>query len=176
MKIKPIHLVIKKKNNDTYDAEIKEDVLSINCRSCSKVPDIRSPGCMRCMVHHISRFGNAERIRLRTSRDLELFGPAAETLCEIAAFQWSATLSVNNGRKSCTGCNNSRSRIMDILWSEFPEPNFDSARGRLMSFRPEDSRCNLCIQKTYRALDQVEHGINNLKKKISLETARVGDI
>jgi len=175
MKIKQI-FVIKKKNNDTADAEIAEDVLSINCRNCSKVPDVRSPGCMRCIIFHISRNGNAERIRLRTSRDLELFGPATEILCEMAVFYGSVNTNKSNSGRSCSDCSNSHSKIMEILWSEFPNPNFDSARGRLMSFRPEDSRCNLCIQKTYRALDQAEHGMNNLKKKITLETARTGGV
>jgi len=175
MKLKPIHIAIRKKNNDITGAEIAEDVLSINCRSCTKVPDIRSSVCIRCMIHNISKYGNAERIRLRTSKDLELFGPAAEVLCDMAVFYGSAYPSASGG-KHCSDCRNSNSKIMEALWSEFPDPKFDSARGRLMSFRPEDSRCNLCIQKTYRSLDQAEHGINNLKKKISMETARTGGI
>jgi len=165
----------KQKNADTTFAELTEDVLSINCRICSKVPDIKSPGCLRCMIHHASQQGSAGRIRLRTSKDLELFGPAADAICEVAVFYRSAVPAASGG-KSCSNCNNSLPKIMEIVWSGFPDPNFDSARGRLMSFRPTESRCNLCIQKTYRALDQTEHGINNLKKKISIETARTGGV
>jgi len=175
MEIKTILLAMNRKNIDTVSAELTEDVLSINCRICSKVPDIGSSGCMRCMIHHISQQGSAGRIRLRTSKDLELFGPAADALCELAVFYGSAANN-NNGSKSCSDCNNSCHKIMEALWSGFPEINFDSARGRLMSFHPADSRCNLCIQKTYRALDQTEHSMKALKKKISIETARMGGI
>jgi hypothetical protein len=65
---------------------------------------------------------------------------------------------------------------MEVVWSGFPDPNFDSARGRLAAFHPTDGRCNSCIQKTYRALDQAEHGIKNMKKRISIEEARTGGI
>jgi len=174
MEIKSILFATKRKNADTSVAELTEDVLSINCRRCNKVPDVRSPGCLRCMIHHVSQHGSAGRIRLRTSKDLELFGPAADAICELAVFYRSAAPGMSNGSKSCSNCSNSYPRIMEVVWSGFPDPNFDSARGRLMSFRPADNRCNHCIQKTYRALEQTEHGINNLKKKMSIETARTG--
>jgi hypothetical protein len=176
MEIKTILSAMNKKNTDEADSEITEDVLSINCRKCSKVPDIRSPGCMKCMIGHISQHGSAGRIRLRTSKDLELFGPAAEALCELAVFYRSATFSSNGNDRSCSDCANSCSNIMETAWTGFPDPNFDSARGRLMSFRPSEGKCNTCIQRTYRALDQAEHGINNLKKKISIESARTGGV
>ncbi|MCL1978591.1 MAG: hypothetical protein FWG60_00300 [Methanomassiliicoccaceae archaeon] len=177
MMIDSILSVMNRKGDIPTDAELSEDVLSINCRKCSKVPDFRSPNCLRCMIHHISLRGNAERIRLRTSKDIELFGPAAEALCELAVFYGSAApIHKNKDGRSCSECANSCSKLMEIAWSGFPDPNFDSARGRLMSFRPTDSRCNICIQKTYRALDQAEFGINNLKKRISVESARTGGI
>ena len=176
MEIKSILFTMKKKNVDTTFAELTEDVLSINCRKCSKVPDVKSQGCLRCMIHHVAQQGSAGRIRLRTSKDLELFGPAAEAICELAVFYRPAAPCTNGGGKSCSNCNNSFQNVMGIVWSGFPDPNFDSARGRLMSFHPADSRCNHCIQKTYRALDQMEHGINNLKKKISIEAARTGGV
>jgi len=164
------------KKDDAVGAELSEDVLSINCRKCSKVPDCRSPVCLKCIVHHISQEGNAGRIRLRTSRDLELFGPAAEVLCEMAALYRSTTLCTNLGGRSCSDCDNSCRKIMEIAWAGFPDPKFDSARGRLVSFRPVDGKCNNCIQKTYRALDQAELGMNNLKKRISFEAARTGGV
>jgi hypothetical protein len=177
MELESIISAISKKKTESADAELEEDVLSINCRKCKTAPDFRSPGCLKCIIHHISQQGNAGRIRLRTSKDMEIFGPAAETLCELAVFYRSTSLSIHkDDGKSCADCNNSCSRIMDIAWSGFPDPNFDSARGRLAMFRPSDTKCNLCIQKTYRALDQAEHGVDNLKKKISIESARTGGI
>ncbi|MCL1811598.1 MAG: hypothetical protein FWG41_05215 [Methanomassiliicoccaceae archaeon] len=173
MEIRSMLNAMNKKNAEEADSELIEDVLSISCRKCSKVPDFRSSGCMKCMIHHISVQGSAGRIRLRTSRDLELFGPAAEALCELAVFYRSASF-ITDGGRSCSDCANSCSKIMETAWSGFPDPNFDLARGKLMSFHPAEGKCNTCIQRTYRALDQAEHGINNLKKKISIEGARMG--
>jgi hypothetical protein len=176
MAIESIRSIISKKSIETADAELVEDVLSINCRKCSKVPNVRSPFCMKCMIHHISQQGNAERIRLRTSKDLEIFGSAAETLCEMAVFYRSSNIGGGSNGKSCADCAYSCPKIMEIIWSGFPDPNFDSARGRMASFRPSDNGCNSCIQRTYRAIDQTELGINNLKKKVSIEAVRTGGI
>ena len=170
-----IRSAIIKKDTGSADAELADDVLSINCRRCEKVPDFRAPGCMKCIIRHISQQGSAGRIRLRTSRDLELFGPAADVLCELAVFYGFTSLGAGRG-KSCSDCANSCPRIMEIVWSGFPDPNFDSARGRLAAFRPADNGCAACVKRTYRALDQAEHGMNNLKKRISTEAARTGGI
>jgi len=175
MTIELKNTIMKKKIEHTAEAELTEDVLSINCRGCTKAPDFTSPGCMRCIIFHISQLGSAGRIRLRTSKDMELFGPAADTLCELAGFYRSPSFSMNKGNsRACSSCDHSCQKIMEIVWSGFPDPNFESARSRLMSFHQTDSRCNICIQKSYRALDQAELGMRNLKKKISLETARTG--
>jgi len=177
MNIGSITSIVNRKDIALVNSELSEDVLSINCRRCGGVPEFRSPGCIRCVVRHIAQQGNAARIRLRTSKDMELFGPAAEILCELAVFHRSAPAGTGKGDgRGCSDCINSCQRIMEVAWSSFPEPDFDSARGRLASFRPTDGRCNSCIQRTYRALDQAEHGINNLKKKISVETARTGGV
>ena len=175
MDLKSLNFTPKKKAYAPV-AELSEDVLSINCRICNRVPDVKSPGCLRCMIFHVSQQGSAGRIRLRTSKDLEIFGPAADAICELAVFYRSATPSSNKAGKSCANCSSSFPKVMEIVWSGFPEPNFNSARGSLMSFRPQDSRCSQCIQRTGRALDQAEHGIDTLKKKISVEAARTGGV
>lgn len=175
MELESIFSAISKKKTETADAGLEEEVLSINCRKCDMAPDFRSPNCLKCIIYHISQQGNAGRIRLRTSRDMELFGPAAEILCELSVFYRSTALDIRKGDgRPCADCGNSCSKIMSIVWSGFPDPSFDSARGRLATFHPSDGKCSACIQKTYRALDQAELGINNLKKKISIESARTG--
>ncbi|MDR3074504.1 MAG: hypothetical protein LBU30_00500 [Candidatus Methanoplasma sp.] len=177
MKIGQLFAAVKKNGAAGFGSELVDDVLCIDCRGCRKVPDVGSSECLRCMIVNISRHGNAGRIRLRTSRDLELFGPAADALCEMAML-YGSMLPVNkNGcRNACSDCANSYQRIADMMWSGFPDPNFDSARGRLGSFKAPNAECSACIQKTYRALDQAELGIRNIRKKVSLETARSGDI
>ncbi|MDR1690532.1 MAG: hypothetical protein LBR42_01640 [Candidatus Methanoplasma sp.] len=170
-----INSLFSKKGPDHAGSELADDVLCIDCKRCSTVPDVRSVNCLGCMMHHISQHGNAGRIRLRTGRDLELSGPAAEIICEMAALHGTMDSEFSGtGKRSCGDCMNSRSKIMGMIRSGFPEPNFDSARGRLASFRPSENECNSCIQRTYRALDQTELGLNNLKKKISIEAARTG--
>lgn len=174
--IENIRSIAKNKNKNRSSTELIDDVLCIDCRCCRKVPDVKTIECMRCMVANISEYGNAGRIRLRTSRDLELSGPAAEMMCELAMLCRSTMPFSINDSRSCNDCNNSCGRVMEIIWSGFPDPNFDSARGRLTSFRPSKGECNTCIQRTYRALDQTELGFNNLRKKISMEIARNGGV
>lgn len=169
--------VFEKDDRKGTETELADDVLRIDCRGCSKAPDIRSTDCVRCIVTNITEYGNAGRIRLRTSRDLEIYGPAAEMFCELAMlYRSTLPFSSQNKQRSCSDCSNSCSRIMDMVWAGFPDPNFDSARGRLMAFRPTGSECNSCIQRTYRALEQTELGVNNLRKRISVEAARKGGI
>lgn len=168
--------MVKKKEVEKRTTRLNDDVLCIDCRSCKKIPNVRSPDCMKCMVINIAEYGNAGRIRLRTSRDLEISGTAAEMMCELSMLYRSMMTSSVNGNRSCGDCGNSCGKVLDILWAGFPDPNFDSARNMMMSFRPSKSECNSCMQRTYRILDQTELGFNNFRKKISLETARNGGI
>ncbi|MDR1404359.1 MAG: hypothetical protein LBJ20_02165 [Candidatus Methanoplasma sp.] len=177
MKIGQIFQTTKKSDRRRLGAELMDDVLCIDCRGCRKIPDVRSSECLRCIVSNISQQGNASRIRLRTSRDLELFGPATDALCEMAIlYQSMMPVGKNGCKKTCSECINSYQKVSEIIWSGFPDPNFDSARGRLGSFRTQNAECSACMQKTYRALDQAELGIENIRKKVSVEVARLGDI
>lgn len=164
------------KNEARTITELTDDVLCIDCRCCKKVPDVGSSDCMRCIVWNISEHGNAGRIRLRTSKDIELSGVSAEMMCELAMLYRSTMPLSIHGMRSCQDCNNSCTKVMELIWSGFPDPNFDSARGRLTSFHPSKNECNSCIQRTYRFLDQTELGFDNLRKRISLEVARNGGV
>ena len=153
------------------------DTLCIDCRGCAQIPDVKSPDCIRCMVHNISQYGNAERIRMRTGRDLEISGVATELLCDLAFVDRSSQVvgrSENN--RSCSNCDYSCEKIFDLAWQGFPDPYFEAARGRLLEFRPVERECATCIQKTYRALDQSELGLNNIKKRVSVLAIRGGGV
>ncbi len=172
-----IRTIFERKDPSSNSSELNDDVLCINCRGCRRVPDIGSKDCIRCITININEQGNAGRIRLRTSRDLEIHGTAAEIICELAMISRSSVpYSSAFERRSCSECNNSCNRIMDILWSGFPDPNFESARGRLAGFFPSSGECNACVQRTYRALDQVELGMERLRKRMSIESARKGGV
>lgn len=153
---------------------LEEDVLSIDCRTCPYVPEMRSSECVRCVVHWISECGNPERIRLRTSRDLEISGTAAEILCDMASLDRSISLPGPATGRSCSGCPYTYQRIIDIAWQGFPDPFFESARNALMMFRAEDPECTNCIQKSYRALDQAEINLKNIRNKVRKSIARGG--
>jgi len=175
--IKKFCLAVNKKKEQSSDVEIIGETLCIDCRKCLQIPDIRSSDCVRCIVYNISKCGNSERIKLRTSKDVEISGIAAEILCDMAFLDRSAhTISRSEKSHSCNNCEFSCVNIFNVAWQGFPDPFFESARGKLLTFRPTNRDCDICLQKTYRALDQAELGLNNIKKKVSLEAAKTGVI
>ena len=178
MEIKDLlNSVTKKKDDQGPRAEMSEDILCIDCRGCDKAPSVRSQSCIRCMINNLSVSGSAGRIKLRTSRDLELSGPATELLSDLASIKRTAdNLQMYRSSRSCAGCDRSCERVMSSAWEGFPEPYFDVARKRLMISGPSNPSCNTCIQKTYRVLDQTELGIENIRKKISTEITKAGGI
>jgi hypothetical protein len=147
------------------------DTLTIDCRKCLHVPEIRSSDCIRCMVGCISSHGNAERIRLRTGKDMEISGQTANILCELALLDRSVkSADVSVRAHSCNVCDYSRVNVINVAWQGFPDPYFEAARELLMKFRAEDRECANCLKKTYRALDQAELGLKNIKKKTTIIT------
>ena len=174
---KLLRSVLNNKGQKKVGSEIIDDTLRIDCRNCRGAPNIRSSECMKCMINNIAVQGNVDKIRLRTSRDMELSGQAVEILCDIASTRrYALLIQENNRSRMCSGCDHSRRKMLDLAWVGFPEPNFDTARNKLMTSNSSEPSCSLCIQKTYRTLDQAELGIENIKKKISAEVARTRGI
>lgn len=164
----------RKKTEESY-LSMEGDTLCIDCRNCMCVPEVKSAECIRCIVSAISECGNSERIRLRTGRDMEISGPSAAILCELAALDRSANVMNGFGReRGCANCEFSCRNVFNVAWQGFPDPFFEAARNKLMSFRAEDPECATCMQRTYRALDQAELGLNNVKKKVTMLAARGG--
>ncbi|MDR2845908.1 MAG: hypothetical protein LBV63_01340 [Candidatus Methanoplasma sp.] len=171
------HLATGKKNGAAVSSEIVDDVLCMDCRSCTHVPEVRSNDCIRCIIAHISQHGNANKVKLRTSRDLELSGFAVEILCEMASLDRSSnSLSRSERSHACSGCSCSCAKVFNVAWAGFPDPYFDAARSKLMNFKPSSRECEVCVQKTYRSLDQSELGLKNIKRKTALEVARTGGV
>lgn len=161
------------RGDDGIRAELDGDTLCIDCGGCGQVPDIRSGECVRCVVGRISALGNADRIRLRAGRDLEVFGDAAEVLCDLASLDRLVRGAASSTGLRCGACEHSCKRIVEEVWEDFPEPRFGGVRGRLMGFRAEDRRCVDCIQATYRLLDQAEIGLEEIRRK-TLRTGNTG--
>lgn len=143
------------------------DVLSINCRSCGNIPDPASTECIRCIVSEIKSKGCSSRIRLRTGNDIEISGSAAEMLCEFSSVDSLSSTVKAGGKRKCKSCKYSPDKILNFARAAFPVPDFAGARGKLMSFRPADEICGICIQRTYRALDQAELSMSELSGKIA---------
>lgn len=155
-----------RKKERSVKSEIDCDVLSINCRECGHIPDPACAECVRCIVTEIGKHGCVERIRMRTGKDIEISGAAVELLCELSFVDTSSA--VHKTRKGrCRTCGYSEDRIMRIAWETFPEPDFVGARGRLMTFRTGNSVCDVCIHRTYRALDQAELSMSEISRKAS---------
>lgn len=163
------------KKPDACKASIENDVLCIECTKCNRLPDTRSSECISCIIKCISEVGSSERLRLRTSRDVEVSGTAADILCELASVDRSVrSMSKSDKTRSCNGCRCSPNYVFDRAWQSFPDPNFDMARKEMMSFRPEGRSCENCLMKTYRALDQAEYTLSGIRKKIAIEAVRAG--
>jgi hypothetical protein len=166
-----------KKNETVVSTEIIDDILCIDCRRCNHVPEVRSNECIRCIISNLSNLGNANKVKLRTSRDLELSGSAVEILCDMASLDRSAnSLSRSEKSHACSGCDHSCAKVFNVAWAGFPDPYFDAARSKLMTFKPSSRECEVCVQKTYRALDQTELGLKNVKRKAALAVARTGGV
>ncbi len=151
--------------DDGVRAGLDGDTLMIDCNGCSHQPDLCSAVCIRCAVARISALGNADRIRLRAGRDLEVSGAAAEVLCDLASLDRLVRDARGRTGIRCGGCEYAGRRIIGEAWEGFPEPCFAGARERLMRFRAEDRRCAGCIQRTYRLLDQAERGLENIRRR-----------
>ncbi len=163
------------RKDEELSSSVIDDVLCIDCRRCTSRPDIKSQGCVRCVVGQITVQGNIERIRLRTSRDLEISGKTVESLCELAFLDRSIrNMSTSASTRSCNGCDYSLMKVFDIAWKGFPDPYFEAAREHLMKFRAEDDACAACLQRTYRALDQAERGLSGIIRGLSSKVGTGG--
>lgn len=162
-----LHSAILKKNADPRNLEITGNMLHIDCRDCGRMPDVGSPACVRCMVSAVSEKGSVDRIRLRSGKDTEISGAAAEVLCEMAFIERSMhSTSESSGMHGCRSCGFSCAEMLDTAWAGFPDPCFDDARAKLMVFRPQNRDCENCMQKTYRALEQAELGFRGVRGKL----------
>ncbi len=158
----------RKSKKNQVRSKIDEDVLSIDCRECGRIPDASCAECIRCIITEMKKHGCVERVRMRTGRDIEVSGPVVEILCELTFIDKSSSAIRTKKKGRCRSCNYSGDKIIEIAWESFPSPDFAGARGKLMSFKTGRNVCDICVQKTYRALDQAELSISELSDKASL--------
>ncbi len=145
-------------------AAVDGNALIIDCTGCGLMPEPGSTECLRCMVNMMGSEGGAERIILRTGKDLEISGSSAKAVRGIASLKrWSVPLRERERR--CVRCESSRTHVMNVVWDSFPESGFDAARDRL-SKGPESDSCSLCLRMTGRALDQLESDLDRVRLEL----------
>jgi hypothetical protein len=141
---------------------LDSDSLIICCKDCELEPLPGSVECLRCMVECMSSAGSANRIILRTGKDLEISGRSCDAVRQISSLRrWSVPLKESG--KGCSRCNRSRKRIMEDLWASFPDLGYSAARSALSS-EGMDERCSRCTSSSLKALDQMERDMESIRK------------
>ena len=135
--------------------------LIIECGDCEYLPEPGSKECMRCMVDRMSESGGADRIILRTGRDLEISGESGQTIRKLASIKRNSCSVVRN-KGRCKRCPSQRNRVMETAWKDFPYPNYYGARELLED--SDDEVCSKCIASTERVLSQMESDIEDIRK------------
>ena len=158
-----IERAIGKMDNDV--AFIEDRTMVVDCIGCGFAPQPTSEECLRCMVMNMSDLGGADKIVLRTGRDLEISGRTAMALRNLASLKkWS--IPAQKDPYKCRRCNCSRSVVMTDLWDTFPQMEFSDAYTRL----DQDGRtqeCCDCMKSSIHALEQLETDIDRVARNLS---------
>lgn len=149
-------------------AELSGDLLVIDCRGCAYAPVPGSNECLRCMVRSMCGAGSADRVVLRTGRDIEISGRAGRAVKEAAsAMRWSIPIAKPKGR--CRMCPASRDSVVRAAWDRFPDGPDGTVRAMLTDI-PDREGCAECVSGTARVLDQIGDCIEGMTD--SLRTGR----
>ncbi|MBO4552642.1 MAG: hypothetical protein J5673_05535 [Candidatus Methanomethylophilaceae archaeon] len=131
---------LKHKKQDTE--HVNDAMLHIECRGCSE-PCLGDSGCVRCICEHIVRFGEPERISLRSGVTVEYSHETVELLRRLSD-SFSRTSCGRSGRK-CAGCVLSRESLEEEKWAELSVDNIDEIIGTLDKVYLECNMCQTCI-------------------------------
>lgn len=157
----PLDLLIRREDEEPPSAEIMGDALIIDCRRCRLAPVPGTSECISCMVASMCRAGSADRVVLRTGRDMEISGKAGRILKEAASLRrWSIPAEALPAR--CRGCAVSRHEVMSRAWDRFPDPVEPSVKASLVRDVPARDGCAECASGTMKALEQMERGVGSL--------------
>ena len=147
--------LIRRDGEHQHPAVRQGDALVIDCRSCRLAPVPGSDECIRCMVEAVSSAGGAERIVLRTGRDVEVSGAACRAVREVASIRrWST--SGSSGGARCRSCPVSAPSVMAAVWGAFPRSAVFEGRKVLRDGNPDRDECRACVMRTSRSLDRIE--------------------
>ncbi len=139
------------------------NALIIDCIGCRYSPEPGSKECMKCMVERMSDSGGADRIILRTGKDLEISGESGQTIRRLANMR-RGSFSVVRNKGRCRRCPSQRNKVMDFAWKDFPYPNYYGARELLDD--SDDEMCSRCIASTERAISQMESEMEEIRREL----------
>ena len=162
------------RKKEEVNAKIENERLLIDCRKCDTAPDICASGCIRCIVSHVVRLGEPERILLRTSRDTEFVGDTVEIMNRLAKAD-ALTYSLSSEKK-CSSCSCEPSAMIEKGWEMFPEPGTDVSRAILRDREPENKECETCMMATYRCLEQLDYAMKDAERFAARSSFTLTDV
>ena len=136
--------------------------LRIDCRQCGE-PSIAKPSCVRCIGESILRFGEPERIILRSGVEREFSSETVELLRRISdAF---CRTSVGMAGRRCNGCVLSQESLENEKWADLSFENFDELIDRLGKVFLECPQCQNCIRDAQRYFELAKDKLEGLSKE-----------
>lgn len=155
----------------TKRTDVKDmSVLSIDCRNCER-PDLGNIGCVRCIGESIVRFGDPEKVILRSGVEEEFPHEVVDLLRKISdAF---CRTSVGREGRRCTDCVLSRESLEEEKWSELSLENIDEIRDRLSKVYLECPECQTCISDAQRYFSILRDKLDVLSKDAAMVAFRI---
>ena len=144
--------------------------LRIDCRQCGE-PSIAKASCIRCIGESIVRFGEPERIILRSGVEREFSQETVELLRRISdAF---CRTSVGMTGRRCSGCVLSQESLENEKWADLSFENFDELIDRLGKVFLECSQCQNCISDAQRYFGILKDRLEGLSKDAAVAAYRI---
>ncbi|WII07408.1 hypothetical protein PED39_07400 [Methanomassiliicoccales archaeon LGM-RCC1] len=154
----------KKTKKKEEPCSIIRDSLIIDCSKCELVPEAGSNECFRCMVDRMSRYGSADRIILRTGRDLEVSGRSSAVIKNISSLKrW--TTSGEMMDRACRKCSQNRLAVMNVVWKDFPCMEFTKAK-QMLTLSDADDKCSRCMRASVAAIEQLEEDMHAITRRM----------
>ena len=152
---------------------IESKDLRIDCRQCGE-PSIGRAACLRCIGESIVRFGEPERIILRSGIETEYSHESAEILRRIS--DTFCKTSVGRDGRHCSGCVLSTESLEDEKWVELSFDNIDEILDRLGKVYIDCPDCQDCISDAERYFVMLREKLEKLTKDAVMTAYKiVGD-
>ena len=155
----------------TKKAPVKDnDDLRIDCRGCGE-PSIANPSCVRCIGESIVRFGEPERIILRSGVEREFSPETVELLRKFSDSLCKTSVGLNGRR--CSGCVLSRQSLEDEKWADISIENIDEIIERLGKVYIDCPQCQTCVSDAERYFRMIREKMESLSKDAAMVAYKI---